>query len=579
MPTCPGPIQQGPRKGQTCGNETTTTFCVKHTRQAVVEKAAVDHIRYCDTARGCFTILEDHQSQCTHCLHKARIRDRKRDDQKRQDGTLCLDCGTKLTEVTRAKGKHDKSLRRCVPCYEKLQKYESKRAPRERNYKAEVFTNRHVIWNHYVKGAQKRRIDFSLSKALFNNLISKPCFYCEYQKEGEVNGIDRVDNNKGYTEENVVSCCATCNQLKGSQHPQEFLDKLRAIHCHIVLASPIPPEQVEPWATTYLSSTTPSFKAYAKSANSRNIAFTLLEDEFTALVKQSCYLCGLVASETNHNGIDRFDNTKGYQLENCRPCCGHCNLLKGTIEYDTLVEKAVQIARNYEVLTAYVQSKPIPVRASKTESRIKVECPMSQDSAPREYKPLNEIITPNKETPEEIRTLLENQTSSVEIKQWKSKQIFESIQEGYENDYKAFCEKHNSVPPQWEDSWTTFVSSVKGKPLPEAEPIVWAFIENLRRIRHNKLCTKDVLTREDRQQWPAATVVRFYAENKLEQFNAYMATKSAEAHVPSTTFDSSWDRFVTLLGLCEKDEGRLEIIKSFMASQRVQRNRYASQTA
>ena len=230
--SCQAPIQQGARKGELCGKNTTEQYCSKHKRQAIIDKAEKENIKYCDIARGCYTVLEDHQAKCEHCLHKSRINDRKANDKKRQDSNLCLDCGRTLTEEIQAKGKHDKLLRRCVPCYTKLQAQESKRPERERNYKAEAFTNKHVIWNHYVKGAKNRGIHFVLSKKHFQELIVKPCFYCNHQKAGEVNGIDRIDNQKGYIEDNVVPCCETCNVLKGSQHPQEFIDKMQAIHLY-----------------------------------------------------------------------------------------------------------------------------------------------------------------------------------------------------------------------------------------------------------------------------------------------------------------------------------------------------------
>jgi hypothetical protein len=44
--------------------------------------------------------------------------------------------------------------------------------------------------------------------------------------------------------------------------------------------------------------------------------------------KESCYLCGKEENETHKNGIDRFDNTKGYTEENIRSCCVSCNYMK-----------------------------------------------------------------------------------------------------------------------------------------------------------------------------------------------------------------------------------------------------------
>jgi hypothetical protein len=391
MPPCQAPIQQGIRKGQLCGRETDIKYCSKHKRQEIFDKAEKDNIRYCDISRGCYTILEDYQSKCKYCLHKARMYDRKRDNKKRQDPNLCLDCGQTLTDELRAKGKHDKLLRRCVPCYEKLQKQESKRPKRVRNFKAEAFKNKHVVWNFYVKGAKKRGMDFTLNKILFEEMIVKPCFYCNYQKNGEVNGIDRLDNQKGYVDDNVVPCCETCNILKGTQHPQEFIDKIKAIYDYQINKHPISNELIEKWASTYRSKKIPNYKIYLKGANSRNISFELSEVEFSEIINQSCYLCGLAGI----NGIDRFDNSKGYLLENCRPCCGHCNLMKKDRTYQILLDISYPIVKQYQELTNFISTKQIPMRSSKHEPRIKLTNPSIQESIPFQYKPLNEVIHPD----------------------------------------------------------------------------------------------------------------------------------------------------------------------------------------
>ena len=90
-----------------------------------------------------------------------------------------------------------------------------------------------------------------------------------------------------------------------------------------------------------------------------------------------------------------------------------------------------------------------------------------------------------------------------------------------------------------------------------------------------KNTAKDVLTREDREVFPATTVVRMYKEKKFEPFKTYITNKSTEASVPSKTFDPSWARFETALKGCTTDEELLDTIKKYMSSQRVQRNRYS----
>lgn len=570
MNTCQALIQQGDKKGQPCNRPIKKDiYCSKHKRQAIIDKAEKEQIRYCNIARGCYTVLEDHQVTCTHCLHKARITDRKRNDKKRQDPNLCLDCGQAFTnpQVLRAKGKHDKQLRRCVPCYEKLLKYESARPARERNYKAEAFTNKHVIWNHYVKGAQKRRIHFALTKTRFNELILLPCFYCNHKKDGEVNGIDRLNNNTGYQEDNVVPCCETCNSMKGSQHPQEFVDKLHAIHLFHSTAIPISEALVEKWKSTYVSKTHPVYKTYAKNANTRNIKFTLSQQDFAEIISNPCYLCSLKGP----SGIDRFNNALGYLKENCRPCCGHCNLLKKDQRYEDLIWCAEQISLKYTELSAFLETKQILVRASKVEARTKVEHPQVEEVVALQYKPLNEIITP-REIPEEIKTILKKKEEIFIPKQWKTKQIYEAIQEGQEHLYKQFCEENNNLTETWSESWHTFLQQTKGTK-EEAEKAIKAFVGSLRRLRHNQLCAKDVVERDDREQWPAATVVKAFLEGKLDKFKTY-----SEAHTNQNPADPKWIKrwssFVKTLEEKRDDETVLkDLCSTFMAAQRIKKYR------
>ena len=50
------------------------------------------------------------------------------------------------------------------------------------------------------------------------------------------NGIDRLDNEKGYELGNVVSCCGRCNRAKGTMHVDEFRKWIAAVHGHLFQA-------------------------------------------------------------------------------------------------------------------------------------------------------------------------------------------------------------------------------------------------------------------------------------------------------------------------------------------------------
>ncbi len=578
--TCQALVQKGENKGEVCGKLTDSKYCKKHQRQEIIDRAKENNIRYCDVSRGCFTVLENHQSKCEHCLHKARICDRKRDDKKRQDTSLCLDCGNKLTKENQAVGKHEKKLRRCIKCYEKLLKIESERKPRERNYKAEAFTNKHVIWNHYVKGAKKRGMDFKLKKDTFNSLIIEKCFYCNHFKDGEVNGIDRIDNNIGYIEDNVVSCCQNCNIMKGSQHPLEFIDKLQAIYLYNTTNKKITSDIIEKWKTTYISRTNPNFKSYSKSANSRNLEFKLLEEDFMNIIKKDCYLCGISTSEINKNGIDRFNNSVGYILENCRPCCGHCNLLKRDLIYDKIIEISGKISNQYDKLIGILNNKNINIRSSKIEPRVKIENPTIERVIERDYKPLNEVIIPKEEMSNDIKMLLENNITNKEIipKQWKVKQIYEAISTNNENQYKLFCEKNNDISKitDWDTKWATFVLSVKGKSESESEQTIRSFVEDLRRIRHNELCveTKNVVERDDRQLWPAKTIVKAFLDNKIYTFKQFTEEQTGDKP-EDPQWQKRWNSFVEDLENNKNNEKTLKnLCSKFLTAQRTKRYRH-----
>lgn len=573
---CEAKIQQGPRKGELCGRLTDTQYCSKHVRQTIIDTAIINNIRYCDVARKCFTVLEDHESKCKHCLHAARIRDRKRDDQKRQDSTLCLDCGRTLTDDIVALGKYNKKLRRCINCYQKLKKYEAERKDtrQERNYKAEAFKNKYVIWNHYIKSAQKRGIDFTLPKTIFNELILKPCFYCSYIKKDEVNGIDRIDNNKGYVEDNCIACCQFCNLAKGTQHPQEFIDKMKAIYKFNIMKCAIEPDIISKWKSTYLSKSTPKFSNYKKSANKRNIEFRITEDDFKLIVDNRCYLCGIPSSEENKNGIDRFKNNIGYTLENSKPCCGHCNLLKKDLTFEKIIEIARTIENKYEDITQYLFNIDIKTRSSKVEARIKVENPIIGVLEKREYKPLNEIIIPNEIFNIESKDISENKEVTNELhslKQWKVKQIYEAITLNNENQYKEFCEKTNDTTKitDWKNKWIEFILLVKDKSLKDSEKIIRTFLEDLRKLRHNKLCynrNSKIIDREDRQQWPSTTVLRAYKEGRIIQFKEFQEKYTG---ITDIIWQTRWNKFIEALDTSMDDSIKIEIIKKFMAAQRI----------
>lgn len=70
----------------------------------------------------------------------------------------------------------------------------------------------------------KKGREFSLSIRDFNYFSSFPCFYCGTTREKR--GLDRVDNDHGYTKDNVVACCVRCNRMKSDMQTEDFYNHM-----------------------------------------------------------------------------------------------------------------------------------------------------------------------------------------------------------------------------------------------------------------------------------------------------------------------------------------------------------------
>lgn len=103
---------------------------------------------------------------------------------------------------------------------------------------ARDFTEKRIVASvrtTYKARAKQIGLSFDLDHHQVKQLIVSDCFYCgtaPYRawsivtKSGSItlkcNGIDRVNNELGYTNENVVSCCPRCNYAKRDMDLAEF---------------------------------------------------------------------------------------------------------------------------------------------------------------------------------------------------------------------------------------------------------------------------------------------------------------------------------------------------------------------
>ena len=94
-------------------------------------------------------------------------------------------------------------------------------------------------YKSYRRNARQRGIEFAITKEYFIKLIESRCVYCgDYGNP--FNGVDRVDNNKGYAIGNCVPCCEWCNKIKMNHTRKEMIDHIVKMFIYGVSISSIP---------------------------------------------------------------------------------------------------------------------------------------------------------------------------------------------------------------------------------------------------------------------------------------------------------------------------------------------------
>jgi len=172
-----------------------------------------------------------------------------------------------------------------------------------------------------------------------------------------------------------------CNMMKGCLSPMIFVHRAEHILTYLKIV------QGNFYPKEFSDAKGCSYSQYKNRSIRKNHEITLSEELFDSTREQPCYLCGKEQSDLHKNGIDRYDNKKGYTEENIRSCCSNCNYMKKNYEYEVLLSKLKCI---------YEFQKINPIRES--ESII-----------------MNHIIAGHKRTKEEQKIVQENRKKEQRI--------------------------------------------------------------------------------------------------------------------------------------------------------------------
>jgi 5-methylcytosine-specific restriction endonuclease McrA len=209
------------------------------------------------------------------------------------------------------------------------------------------------------------RDENTISFEQFMNVSQQNCFYCGIEpntkynffaatstyssKKSEAeglfiyNGMDRVDNTKSHTIDNVVACCPICNRAKSDRTQKDFLEwilRLTITDFHpLIIPQILFPEN---------GSLATSIKCvFYNHKNDTDMSV----EEYYSISQMSCFYCNGKPNNTFnraktdkkssdkakqngeyiYNGIDRIDRSQPHNKNNVVPCCYYCNHTKSKL--------------------------------------------------------------------------------------------------------------------------------------------------------------------------------------------------------------------------------------------------------
>lgn len=309
MNTCKAIRQEGTAKGTQCKvSATQNGYCGRHQRNKLYDDGIAEGKLWCRFFfRGCSNIVPTNGTACSdcktavradkpRCSHEGCIRTAKQEekycgkherdkyrDQEKEIGIRYCDINRGCFSLC------EEGRSSCPSCLEKARGIDNKR---------------------YATRKELQEVINTVHKSQPSQQL---CCYCG------------KDFTPFTTKHNKPSqACPSCNE---SQAKQEAKRLDRVVN--------YPQRRAQHSDTHYAQ--------YMRSAANRGIAFELSSEEFKGIVCKPCFYCDTFTTGESI-GIDRFDNSKGYTIDNCRPCCDICNRMKWTFHPLFFIEKCKILA-------------------------------------------------------------------------------------------------------------------------------------------------------------------------------------------------------------------------------------------
>ena len=115
--------------------------------------------------------------------------------------------------------------------------------PEKRGKKGKYSGFEKSVLKRYKTRAERKNLDWELTIEQAMKLFKGNCHYCNRKPNSIIttkncylkfiyNGIDRVNNSKGYTLSNCVSCCKHCNTAKNTFSKEEYMNFIKSVYIY-----------------------------------------------------------------------------------------------------------------------------------------------------------------------------------------------------------------------------------------------------------------------------------------------------------------------------------------------------------